>query len=127
MDETTYTLNEIRRLLDPDRADWAEFSRHSVPVIEFLLRRVESLEQAPALNGKAVVLMLQAKDEHVPYGVFTTPLAAKSYAENSMAPGIQLTWSEYGLPRADVGDGAWHLVTVEVDPRIERKVPDELA
>lgn len=38
-----YTLDEIRRLLDPDRTPYREFERKTVDVIEFLLWRVESL------------------------------------------------------------------------------------
>jgi len=44
MSKKTYSLDEIHRLLDPSQTDYSEYSRHSVRVIEHLMRRVAALE-----------------------------------------------------------------------------------
>lgn len=50
MDETTYTPEEIRRLLDPDQVDWPVFCIRAVPAIEFLLTEIDRLRSAESVS-----------------------------------------------------------------------------
>ncbi len=39
----TYTIRQIRKLLDPDETDYMTFERESVNVVEFLLGKTDNL------------------------------------------------------------------------------------
>ena len=69
MDETTYTPEEIRRLLDPDQVDWPVFCIRAVPAIEFLLTEIDRLRSAESVSldlENAILWLIQYMHIHDP-------------------------------------------------------------
>jgi hypothetical protein len=58
MTAKTYSLDEIHRLLDPSQTDYSEYNRHSVRVIEHLMRRVAAQDAEIARLREALAALV---------------------------------------------------------------------